>query len=415
MESLRFLTPALAEEVRARFGTPVYVYDEATLLRQADAALAFPAPHELTVRYAVKACPNRRILQLFAARRLHFDCSSGFETQRALLAGIPADRITLSGQEMPSNLPELVQAGIHFTACSMHQLELFGQTFPGREVGVRFNPGLGSGGTNRTNTGGPASSFGVWHSRLDEVLALAEKYRLEIVRFHSHIGSGSDPDVWSHVVHLNIELVRRIPSVRILNLGGGFKVARISAEKATDLRVVGQPVREALCAFARETGRTLRLEIEPGTFLTANAGCLVATIQDVAHTGQDGYSFLKLDTGMTEILRPSLYGAIHALVAIPRRPTGRLLPYVVTGHCCESGDLLTPVPGEPEVLEPRMLAEVRIGDLLVIEGAGAYCAAMSAKNYNSFPEAPEALLTASGQVLLIRRRQELTQMIANEC
>jgi diaminopimelate decarboxylase len=116
---------------------------------------------------------------------------------------------------------------------------------------------------------------------------------------------------------------------------------------------------------------------------------------------------------MTEILRPSLYGAQHPLTLWPSLDQGRTAT-VVVGHCCESGDLLTCAPGESETLAPRDLPIVTRGDLAFIGGAGAYCAAMSAKNYNSFPEAPEVLLRTDGTPHLIRRRQTLDQMLENE-
>jgi len=90
------------------------------------------------------------------------------------------------------------------------------------------------------------------------------------------------------------------------------------------------------------------------------------------------------------------------------------VPYVVVGHCCESGDLVTPSATDHEELGPRELPKAEIGDLCVIEGAGAYCSAMSAKNYNSFPEAAEVLLRENGELALIRRRQTLEQILQNE-
>jgi diaminopimelate decarboxylase len=118
---------------------------------------------------------------------------------------------------------------------------------------------------------------------------------------------------------------------------------------------------------------------------------------------------------MTEVLRPSLYGAQHPIVVVPAQPEERgLQEYLVAGHCCESGDVLTPEPGNSEGLQPRLLTEARIGDAVVIGGSGAYCAGMSAKNYNSFPEAAEVLLDRQGQAHLIRRRQTLDQVVANE-
>jgi diaminopimelate decarboxylase len=106
---------------------------------------------------------------------------------------------------------------------------------------------------------------------------------------------------------MSLSLVREFPEVTILNLGGGFKVGRMSYEKSTDLQVVGLPVKEAFQQFAQETGRQIRLEIEPGTFLVANCGVLLSTVQDIISTGEEnGYKFLKLDSGMTDVLRPSL-------------------------------------------------------------------------------------------------------------
>jgi len=132
------------------------------------------------------------------------------------------------------------------------------------------------------------------------------EYNITVERIHTHIGSGSDPDVWQTVSLLSLNLVRQFPDATTLNLGGGFKVGRMSYEKSTDLQLVAEPVKQAFQAFAEETGREIKLEIEPGTFLVANAGALVTTVQDMVTTGEQGHTFLKLDSGMTEVLRPSL-------------------------------------------------------------------------------------------------------------
>jgi diaminopimelate decarboxylase len=414
METLKFLTPETAEAVWRQFGTPVYVYDERTLKEKAREALRFPNAFGLTVRYAMKASPNAAIIHIFTGCGLHIDASSGYECERALRAGVPAAHISLSTQEFPDNFRRLFESGVRFNACSLNQLRRFGEQFPGRELGLRINPGLGSGGTVKTNVGGPASSFGIWHEYRAEAAAIVEDHGLRVVRIHTHIGSGSDPAVWQRVARLSLDMVREFPGVTTLNLGGGYKIARMDYEQSTDFEEIGQPIREAFEELALDTGRRIHLEIEPGTYLTANACSLLSTIQDIADTGEEGHRFLKLDTGMTEILRPSLYASQHPLILLPRMDTGACLPYVAVGHCCESGDLLTPAPDHHEVLHPRELPEVEPGDLCVIEGAGAYCSAMSAKNYNSFPEAPEVLIRETGEMVLIRRRQTLDQMLQNE-
>ena len=152
-----------------------------------------------------------------------------------------------------------------------------------------------------------------------------------------------------------------------------------------------------------------------GTYRVADAGVLVCSVIDVTDTGPNGYTFIKTDGGMTELIRPSMYGAQHPIVVVPASAEERgTKEYLVVGHCCESGDLLTPEPGNPEGLGPRRLTEARIGDAVVVGGAGAYAAAMSSKNYNAFPEAPEVLLTDEGIPHLIRQRQTLDQIVVNE-
>lgn len=416
-EKSRFLTAEQVRDIAAAHGTPVFVYDERSLRRHAEDCLAFPAPHGLTVRYAMKACPTRRILRIFHEMGLHIDASSGFEATRAMAAGIPAPHISISAQELPANLGDLLDAGVTVNATSLEQIRVIGTTRPGTNIGLRFNPGLGSGGTNRTNVGGPASSFGIWHEYLGAARDLLQTHHLRCVRVHSHIGSGGDPAVWQRVASLTLALVKALPDVTTVDLGGGFKVARMTGEKSTDLQTIGAPVREALEAFAQTTGRELHLEIEPGTYLVANAASLLSRVQDVVDTGEDGYVFYRLDTGMTDVLRPSLYGAQHPLVVVPQtdEPGEReIWSVVVVGHCCESGDILTPAPGDPEALAPREIHRANIGDYVVIEGVGAYCSAMSTRNYNSFPTSPEVLLTTIGNVEPIRRSQPIEDIWAHE-
>jgi len=412
---MTFLSDERARELGREFGTPLFVYDRQTIERQAERLLAFPNAFGLTARYAMKACPVAAVLKVFRDAGLHIDASSGYEVERALRAGIPAGHIQITAQELPANLGELVGAGILFNACSIEQIRAFGRLFPRGSLSIRVNPGLGSGHSQRTNVGGPSSSFGIWHDHLDEALAAARAHDLVIEGMHSHIGSGTDPAVWQRVALMTLDLCARVPSAVRLSLGGGFKIGRMPDEPTTDLQAIGRPIADAFRDFARRHGRELRLEVEPGTYLMANAGVVIATVVDVVDTGAAGYRFVKVDTGMTEVLRPSLYGAQHPIEVVPASAEARgESEYLVVGHCCESGDLLTPAPGEPEAVRPRRLREARIGDLVVIHGAGAYCDAMAATNYNSFPRAAAVMLRRDGRGELIRKRETLDQILQNE-
>ena len=229
---------------------------------------------------------------------------------------------------------------------------------------------------------------------------------------HTHIGSGTDPDVWQRVTRMTLDLAAQLPDVAVVNLGGGFKVARMPDEPTADMDDVADHVRRELEAFRARHGRSLHLELEPGTYLVAPAGAVVATCIDVVDTGKDGYLFAKLDAGMTEITRPSLYGAQHPIDVMATARESAAVVFV--GPCCESGDILTPAPGDPEGLGPRWVPRPRVGDLVIVGGAGAYCAAMSTINYNSYPQAAEVMLQPDGILRLIRKRQSLDQMLQNE-
>ena len=406
------LTADQAARVRERFGTPCYVYDAAALESTARQLLTFSGPYGFTLRYAMKANPSRRILHLFRDLGLHLDASSDWEVERALRGGFAPAQIQLSSQMPSTRLADYVHRGVRLNACSLHQLDAIGRAAPGHAIAVRMNPGLGSGSTKRTNTGGPASSFGIWHEYLGDVKATAARHRLTLRTLLTHIGSGTDPDVWRRVTRMTLDLAAALLDVTVVNLGGGFKVGRMPEEPTADMADVAAHVSGELVAFRERHGRALHLEIEPGTFLVANAGAVVATCIDVVDTGKDGYLFAKLDTGMTEVTRPSLYGAQHPIDVLA---SGReMAATIFVGPCCESGDILTPAPGDPEGLAPRWVPRPRVGDLVIVGGAGAYCSAMSTINYNSYPQAPEVMLERDGELQLIRARQTLEQMLQNE-
>lgn len=426
-----FLTAETAKNCIDLAGSPVYVYSAAKLEESADKCLAFPNAYGLTVRYAMKASPNVAILQLFMKKGIHIDASSGYEVRRAMKAGVPPEHISLSTQELPEDFAELVDLGVKVNACSVSQLERFGQHYAGqnKKVGIRINPGVGSGGFSKstttfskTNVGGPSSSFGIWKDLATDgtIAGIVEKYDLDVERIHTHIGSGSDPAIWQQTALVSLSFCELFPSVQTLNLGGGYKVGRNPGEPTTDLLEIGEPVKQAFEDFATKHGRELKLEIEPGTFLVAMAGALVTKIQDkVITTGEAGHTFLKLDSGMTDVLRPSLYGAIHPMTLLPGSGSSadvgsEMEDVVVVGHCCESGDLMTPESGEPESLSERSLRKADIGDILVMDGSGAYCSGMSTKHYNSFPEAPEVMLDSNEDAHIIRVKQPYEQIFANE-
>jgi diaminopimelate decarboxylase len=383
-----FISNQQAHELVQSHGSPLFVYSSALLQARATELQNLELPYGHTIRYAVKANPHPGVIGEFMQAGLHFDASSSFEASELLARGVAGEKISLSSQQPAHNLPELLAQGVKYVATSQHQLQLFADaTTVGAKVALRVNPGLGAGHNNRTSTGGSASSFGLWHEYLEDARALARDNQIVIDRVHMHIGSGADPSVWGQAMDTALSIVRRMPDVTTLDIGGGYKVARTDNEQESDMSAIAKVFSERLRAFADATGRELHLEIEPGTWLVAHAGILLTRIVDIVDTGRTGFTFLRVDTGMNDIIRPSMYGAQHDIISLSASSAQK--EYVVVGHNCETGDIITPAPGNPEAIAPRSLNTVAIGDLLAIKDTGAYCASFSTKGYNAFPSAHE--------------------------
>lgn len=371
--------------------TPRYEYSRTKIRERLEELKSLSVPFGITVRYAVKANPHPEIISMVHEAGLHFDASSSYEAVELIQQGIPGSRISLSSQQSAHNLEELLAAGVLYVATSRAQLEKFLST-PGRPdtIGVRINPDMGHGHNNRTSTGGVNSSFGIWHEYLSDVLDLTTRARVRIDRLHVHVGSGADPSVWGSVMERALTIAERMPDVVSLDIGGGYKIHRYGDEKESHLPTIVTEFARHLEAFKRRTGRELQLEIEPGTYLIAHVGTLVASVDDIVDTGKKGHTFLRLNTGMNDFLRSTLYGSQHEIEVV-NNATERQ-EYVVVGHNCESGDILTPALGNPEHIEPRLLSKAAIGDEVRIKDVGAYCASMRAGGYNSFPDAIEVMV-----------------------
>lgn len=371
--------------------TPRFEYSRRIINERIAELMSLEVPHGCTVRYAIKANPHAEIMKMMNDGGVHFDASSEFEALQLLRAGVAGTRVSLSSQQTAEHLEELLEAGVLFVATSFKQLVAFLKTTnrPGR-VGIRINPAMGSGHNNRTNTGGVNSSFGIWYEYGEQVRAMTAAAGVTIDRLHIHIGSGADPYVWGQVMEQALDIAREYPDVTSLNVGGGYKIHRYGEEIEANMTDIFATFSEKLEAFATETGRKLHLEIEPGTYFIAHAGTLVATVDDIVDTGKYGHTFLRLNTGMNDFLRTTLYGAQHKIEIVNDETEEQ--PYIVVGHNCESGDIFTTEKGDPESVEPRMLKKARIGDTVHIYDVGAYCAGMRARGYNSFPDAEEVMV-----------------------
>ncbi|MDQ7009441.1 MAG: diaminopimelate decarboxylase [Candidatus Gracilibacteria bacterium] len=418
-----FITQEIGERIEKEFSTPVYVYSESELEKAADDFLAFPNAFGCDTRYAMKANPNINILKIFNKRGILIDASSEYEVYRAVNAGYKYEDISISAQEFPVNAEELIKKGLFFNATSIHQIEEIGKIIKklstegfsplnNYKIGVRINPGTGDGAFKAISTGGTTSGFGIWHEKIPEIKEIAKRYNLEILKIHIHIGSENTPESWVNSANIGLDFVDIFTNVDTIDLGGGFKKAIMPYEKSADLQSIGKAVSEKFEYFYKNTGRKIKLEVEPGKSLVINSCSILTKVVDIVDTGKEGYEFLRINSGMTDMLRVPMYG-IQEPIYIMNSETEKK-DYIMIGHCCESGDLLTCKLYEQETLENRKFNKANIGDLVVVDGVGAYNSSMSMKNYNSFPESGELLLRKDGSIVEIRKREKMEEIWRNE-
>jgi len=412
MNNPNFITPEIVSHIQENYRTPVYVYSEKELRERARDFLGFPSAFGHTVRYAMKANPQRNILKIFDQEGLSFDASSDFEALRILAAGVHPDKIQISSQELWSHTKELIDKWVFFVATSLHQLDFFGKNFPGKSCGVRVNPWVNSGAFAKISTGGKNSSFGIWYTKVDEIKIIAEKYNITINKLHFHIGSENTPESWVDSAGLGFDILRQIETIDVFDMGWGHKMAIMPYEKSADLKAIGQAVSEKFENFYTETGRKIHLEMEPGKYLVINSCSMLVEIQDIVDTWRVGFTFLKTNSWMNDMPRVAMYWVQEPLYIINN--SEKTEDYVVVGHCCESSDIITCKLYDAEMIETRTLPKASIGDILVVDGVGWYNSGMAIKNYNSFPESGELLLRENGEVVEIRTRQEIEDIWKNE-
>jgi diaminopimelate decarboxylase len=430
LNSFGSIDTAAVLAAREKYGTPCYLYDETFIAEKCRQALSMPNAYGLHVRYAMKANPNRTLLQIIAREGLSIDASSLNEAKRAEMAGIAPEQIMLTTQEVPEGdnrceLEQLMLRGMKYNVCSLRQLYLIGNFARENKIDltIRVHPGIGSGESASRNTGDDYSCFGIHLTDIEKALKYASDNSIKFTQVHVHIGSGGDPELWRQNIDLELGFIEKyFPDAETVSFGGGLKEARMPHEKAADINALGLYAKQQIESFYQKTGRKLLMEIEPGTFIAANMGYVVTTVRDKKRTGDSGLCFAIVDGGMIMNARPLLYGSQHPFYIISKdgcllssefdMSAGVVRDMMVVGTCCESGDSLCLDSHANSA--PRKIAEPEIGDLVVIGGAGAYCAAMTPFNYNSHLQAPEVLLTRDSQLQLIRKRQTLDQIVMNE-
>jgi diaminopimelate decarboxylase len=370
-------------ELAAEFGTPAYVYAENDMrVRARSFAEAFRARTEhFEVIYASKAFPCTAAYRLFAEEGLSADVASGGELHLALAAGMDPKRLYMHGNnKSPAELDYAIDCGLgHIVVDSFDEVErLRGR---GQRVLLRVTPGIEPTTHEFIQTGQVDSKFGFQVEEVERAVQACADAGLELCGLHAHIGSQIlDVDVFERLG----ELLAGMGDWPLLNLGGGLGIAYTVEDKPPSIE-------EYVDALLRHAPQDVTVLCEPGRALVGNAGVTIYTVGTIKRI-PGVRTYVSVDGGMSDNLRPMLYGARYEAQIADRFGAGELC--TIAGMHCESGDVLV---RDVELNEPR------VGDLLVIPATGAYAHAM-ANNYNAVPR-PPVIFCRDGDARVVVRRE----------
>lgn len=351
-----------------------YVYDLDSITTVAAELLSLgPVTRVL---YAVKANFNAEVLRTLAAAGMDFDCVSPGEARRLqeVLGEKSRGRILFTPNFAPRAEYEwALREGLRVTLDNLYPLRAWPELFAGAEIFIRIDPDRGGGHHEHVVTVGSRSKFGVSLHELDELEVLVRQAGAVVTGIHAHSGSGiMDPENWRLVANELVRAAARFPSVRVLDLGGGFGVPDRPGVTPFDVREL-----ERLLTDFRKAHPQYELWLEPGRYLVAVAGVLLVHVTQTK--GKSAHRYVGVSTGINSLIRPALYNAYHEIVNLTRYDEPATESVTVVGPICESGDKLG---------TDRLLPQCREDDVVLIANVGAYGQVMSSR-YNLRETPPE--------------------------
>jgi diaminopimelate decarboxylase/aspartate kinase len=329
--------------------------------------------------YAIKANCHPDVLARLHAQNIGFECVSPGEIDhiRSLFPNLPTEHLLFTPNFAgPEEYRHGFEKGAMVTVDNLHPLAHWPEVFRGQKILLRIDPGKGRGHHAHVRTAGSQSKFGIAPDEIDTVAAAVEAAGATVYGLHAHAGSGIlTPDGWAETAHFLADVAHRFPAVRFLDLGGGLGIAEKPDQTPLDLNAVNA----SLLAF-KKTHPDFELWLEPGRFLIAHAGVLLAKVTQLKTKGE--ITYVGVNAGMNSLIRPALYGAYHAIVNLSRLDEQRSQLAHIVGPICETGDVLG---------HARRIAPTCEGDVLLIGNTGAYGRSM-ASHYNLRQPADEVML-----------------------
>lgn len=393
-------------DVAAQHGTPTYVYFESIINRQCDRLRSLFEGLSTRLLYAMKANSNPAVLRTIRRQAFGLEVVSEGELALALRLGFDAGSILFSANNMTDDeMHYAYRSGVLLNIGELSRLDRFGRAYPGAEISVRLNPQVGAGHHEHVITAGARSKFGIPVEEAPEVRRVLARHGLRLKGLHQHIGSGIlNTSDFARAISVLLDAAPSFPDIDFLNFGGGLGVPYRPGESELDLDGFRAEILPMLHEFRSGRFEQIEYRFEPGRFVVAESGVLLAEVNTLKEAG--GRVFAGTDSGMGHLVRPAIYGAYHGIMNLTN-PDGGPRRYDVAGNICESGDLFA---------RDREVAEIREGDVLGVMDAGAYGMVM-ASTYNLRPLPAEVFVHDGGRAELIRRRlsaEELAEQLLNE-
>jgi diaminopimelate decarboxylase len=390
------------QELVNSFDTPLYVYDAEIIDRQYSRLKQAFSSCKTRINFACKALNNVKVMRHLHDLGACLDTVSIQEVWLGLKAGFTPEEIIYTPNCVSMEEIDLaVKEGVMINIDNISILEQFGLKYGNTvPICIRINPHVMAGGNINISTGHIDSKFGISIYQMRHVDRVVKNTGLNVIGLHMHTGSDIvDVDIFLRAADILFEQAEHFPDLTFIDFGSGFKVPYKPDDHSTDIEELGEKLTARFKEFCSEYGRELELWFEPGKFLVSQAGTFLVKVNVLKQT--TAAMFVGVDSGLNHLIRPMLYNGYHHITNVSN-PEGALRLYTVVGYICETDTFGW----------DRKLNEVREGDILAFNNAGAYGMTMSS-NYNSRFR-PAEVLIKNGKAELIRRRENLDDILRNQ-
>ena len=398
----KHLTHQQLIEIADEFGTPVYVYHAERIAEQYKKLQKAFSGSNARFFYACKSLTNLNVLKYVQSIGASLDCVSVNEVKLGLMAGFDKRDILYTPNCVDfAEVVEAKELGVNVNIDNISILEQFGHKFGNSyPVCIRLNPHIMAGGNYKISTGHIDSKFGISIHQMRHIERIVKSTNLNVNGIHMHTGSEiKDVRVFLEGLEVMFNTTSHFPNLEFIDLGSGFKVPYQPGDAETDIADLGKKVAQAFAAFETETGKKLQVWFEPGKFLVSQSGYFVVKTNVIKQT--PAAVFAGVNSGFNHLIRPMMYDAYHHIENISN-PKGAERIYNVVGNICETDTFAW----------DRKLHEVREGDYLVFNNAGAYGFEMSS-NFNSRLK-PAEVMVIDGKAKLIRKRDVFEDLLKNQ-